>query len=508
MNIFNFSLFGPAENEPHPTLRQSLRRVVIAWLFGSAWMYLVGGAAFTRYAKLIGVSEFGFGLLAAIPFIGPIAQLPASFLLERYGYRKETFLWTCTIHRFLWLVIAALPWLLPAAWQWPALVTLMLLSSVLANVATPAWMSWMADLIPSRIRGRYFSRRIQYGQAVGIVLSLLAGLALDWPTVGPVVTDFLGISSLTWPVAEQARCLRNLISAMFALAGLLGMVDILIFIKVPDPQSRLRRPQLSLRELVAKPLANPNFRRFLGYSATMTFATGYIGQFVWLYLFDEVGMSNLRANTMLVTIPIVVMACTYPAWGRIVDRFGSKPTLLIAGLLVINGATAWMFVTRDHWVFGYACAMVATMAWPGLDLAAFNLLLRMTDTGDKRRASSAVIAINSFVVAIAGTLSGLFGGAVAEWFGKDWRITVLGWPLTYHGILFIVSAVLRAASLLWLLSLQETRGAAPRDALRYMVTTVYSNLEQATFFSMRMLSSVVRLTWRLPKPPPRRGGGG
>ncbi len=503
-NLFNLIFFGPEGSEPPPSLRWSLRRVILAWLFGSAWMYLVTGAALTRYAELLGVSEFGFGILAALPFLGPMIQLPASFLLERYGYRKETFLWACTIHRFLWLVIAGLPWLAPSSWQWPALLILMLLSSILGNVATPAWMSWMADLIPGRIRGRYFSRRIQMGQATGFVLSILAGLALDWPSFGPTVSDYCGFS-LSWPVEEQARLLRNTISGMFALAGVLGMIDILLFIRIPDDKSLMHHPHFNLKELIVKPLTNPNFRRFLGYSATMTFATGYIGQFIWLYLFNEVGMSNFRANIMLVSIPILVTACTYPLWGRIIDRFGSKPALLIAGMLVINGATAWIFVTRDHWVLGYVFVMVATMAWPGMDLAALNLLLRMTDAGDKNRASSAVIAINSFVVAIAGTLSGLFGGAVAEFLGKNWHTTFLGWPISYHGVLFAISGVLRASALIWLLSLTETRGAAPREALHYMVTNVYSNLQQATFFSMRMLSTAAKLTWRLPKSANRGG---
>lgn len=502
-NIFNMTFFGPAGSEPPPTLRWSLRRVVLAWLFGSAWMYLVTGAAFTRYAQMLGVSEFGFGILAAIPFIGPMAQLPASYLLERYGYRKPTFIWTCVIHRFLWVVIAALPWIAPASWQWTSLVTLMFVSTILANIATPAWTSWMAELVPGRIRGRYFSRRIQLGQAVGCVLSLLAGLTLDWPTVGPAVSQFTGLS-LSWPVEEQARLLRDLISCMFAVAGIAGMIDIILFIRIPDVRSHVRKPNFSLHELVVKPLLNPNFRRFLGYSATMTFATGYIGQFVWLYLFNEVGMGNFRANIMLVSIPILLSAFTYPAWGRIVDRFGSKPALLIAGLLVINGASAWIFVTRDHWVFGYVCAMIATMAWPGMDLAAFNLLLRMTDTGDKNRSSSAVIAMNSFTVSIAGTLSGLFGGAVAGLLGKHWHTTILGWPLSYHGVLFAVSAVLRAAALLWLLPMKETKGAATRDALNYMISSVYSNLQQATFFPVRMLTTVAKVTWRLPRISSRR----
>lgn len=475
----------PLSQEPSP-LRGSLRLIIVAWLFGSAWMNLASGAAFTRYAKLLNVTPFGFGLLAAIPFLGAAVQLPTSLFLERHGGRKPVFIWTCTAHRFLWIVTGALPWLLPESWQWPGLLVLMFVSTVLANVASPAWMAWMADVIPARIRGRFNARRIQAGQAVGLVLSLLAGLALDWPD------------------EAQKTLLRNLISGMFAVAGICGMVDILLFLRVPDPKPVHHHPTLSLRELVRQPLRNPAFRTFLGYSATMTFATGFVGQFLWLYVFDEVGMGNTRANLLLVTVPTLASMAVYPFWGRIVDRFGSKAALLWAGLIVINGSSTWVLVTPTTWIPGYLGVLTAVLAWPGMELAGFNLLLRLAESGNRARASSAVVAINSMAVAVAGTLSGLFGGLVAQWLGPHWRTTILGWPLTSHGVLFLASAGLRALALVWVFFLREERRTATRDALHYMMINLFSNLQQATFFPIRMLASLAQQTWRLPGPRARR----
>jgi MFS family permease len=246
-------------------------------------------------------------------------------------------------------------------------------------------------------------------------------------------------------------------------------------------------------------LKDRNFRRFLGYSFSMTFATGFIGQFVWLYLFDEVGMSNSRANLLLVSIPLAVGMLSYPFWGRIVDRFGSKVALITAGSLVINGATVWIFVTRDSWIPAYLFALVATAAWAGMDIAGFNLLLRMTQDGDRRNASNtAVIAINSLVVAIAGTLSGIFGGSIAEWLGNDWRVTILGRTLTYHSVLFACSAFLRLVAVLWLFSLKESgRKLATREAFRYVANNVYSNILQATFFPARVIVRLAKASRKI-----------
>jgi MFS family permease len=190
---------------------------------------------------------------------------------------------------------------------------------------------------------------------------------------------------------------------------------------------------------------------------------------------------------------------SYPFWGRIVDRFGSKPALLAAGILVVNGATSWILVTPESWIPGYLLVLSSSFAWAGMDIASFNLLLRMTQPrGGPRTSDSAVVAINSVAVAIAGTLSGLFGGGVAEWLGSDWRTTVLGWPMTYHGVLFLCSGILRLAAVGWILTLKEPPGAiATRDALRYMAADIYSNLLQATIFPARMFIRLARATWKI-----------
>src|ERR1043165_3495468 len=161
-----------AEEAAAQPVRHSLRYVTLAWVFGSAWMYLTTGATLTRCAQSLNMPEFGFGLLAAIPYAGAVFQLSAALLMERYPLRKRMFLVAGLAHRSLWLVIAAIPWVVPDAnrWWWTMLLVLSV-STSLANFSGPAWLSWMADLVPSRIRGRYLSRRGQYGRATAFIVT-------------------------------------------------------------------------------------------------------------------------------------------------------------------------------------------------------------------------------------------------------------------------------------------------------------------------------------------------
>ncbi len=467
---------------PLPTadmpLRLAMRRVVVAWIFGSAWMYLCSGAPLTQYARLLHLPPFGFGLLAAIPFLAAAVQLPTSYLLERRGGRKRLFLFAATAHRLLWLAAAALPWICPESRWWAGLLGIVLLSSLFGHMSTPAWMAWMADLVPPRLRGRYFSRRVQWGQGVGLVLTIVVGLALDAAQ------------------RQGPRFLTMAISGMLLVGAISGTVDILLFLRIPDPGAKSHVPIPGWRELLLRPLANPGFRRYLGYSATLTFGVGFVGQFVWLYVFDVALMSNTRANLLLVAVPLAVAMLVQPLWGRAIDRFGSRVVLLLAGLLVVNGASAWIFVRPESWRPGYFLVLISAAAWPGVELGSFNLLLRMSESRGGNNPGTATIAINSLVIAIAGCLSGLFGGAMAEWLGSDWQGSLFGWPLSFHGVLFLISAAVRLAALGWLIGLVEDSGVATRVAIRYFAAGVYSNLQQVMFAPIRRLGRLGWLTYR------------
>ena len=459
-------------------LRDALRRVMIAWLFGAAWMYITTGAVLTQYSKLLGLPKFGFGLLAALPFAGALIQLPVSYFIERFGHHKSIFIASGLIHRGLWLLIAVIPWVFPQRWWCPAFLLFIFVSALSGHATTPVWISWMAGLVPSALRGRYFSRRTQVGQAVGLVITVLTGVVLDR-------SGLIGQGALI-----------KTISAALAVAAVCGMIDFLFFAKVPPPPGPRPNRTVSVMGMIRQPLSDPNFRRFVGFTASLTFSVGYIGQFVWLFMFDVAGFSNTVANTMLVVMPLIVTMIAYPVWGRLIDRVGRKPLLVICGLIVVPGALPWIFLDRQSLWPVYLFVVIITAAWPAVDLANFNILLGMTDSLKGRRYGTAYVAINSVVVAIAGVLSGLFGGAIAEALG-DWKGSLLGHPLTYHGVLFIISAVLRAASLLWLIRLEDTGAHSTRAALRFMGATLYSNLQQAVFMPGRVVVSIGRWTYKL-----------
>lgn len=460
--------------------------VTTAWMFGAAWMYLTMGATLTRFAQLVGLRPFWFGVLAAMPWAGALMQLPSSYIIARFGHRKRILMVAGILSRVTWVLIALIPWVLPNAWWWPMMLVLRACSSLSGHFMSPAVMSWFADLVPRRIRGRYFSRRNQLGRLVSLVASLVAATILDY---------YQGMG---------ADVLLRAVSALLALGGVMGIVDFLWLAPVPDVVHRPDRRQ-RFWTLFREPLRDRDFLHYLGYTATVTLGLGFIGQFVWLYLFDVLLLSNRAANVMLVGVHLVVGYFAVPWWGRLQDRLGQKPTLVIAGLVIVPGAASWIFVTPENWWLGYIGVVASLVGWAGVELANFNILLGMSASRKGQRQGSAFLAVNYVVVSLAGAVSGLFGGVVAHAL-EGWEGTLFGWRLTYHGVLFLISGALRLLALLWLIGMHEPQAQSTREAMRYIAANIYSNVRQGIFMPVRRVARLRRLAYVLTRRRKRRRG--
>src|SRR5690606_15069449 len=78
----------------------------------------------------------------------------------------------------------ALPISGPTRAKQALLLSLLATSAVLVMVGHNAWLTWVTDLVPARIRGRFFGKRTAWATFVGTTLTLFTGHWLDRARAG------------------------------------------------------------------------------------------------------------------------------------------------------------------------------------------------------------------------------------------------------------------------------------------------------------------------------------
>jgi len=429
--------------------RRYLRLITTAWVFGAVWMYVANGAVTQELLRTTGTPAWAFGLLGALPLIGGMLQLPSAIVLERFGRRKRSFLVLATVSRAMFIVAAAVPWVLPwSSWWWPCIAVALTVAWCLGHASGPAWVNWMADVVPRRIRGRYFAFRNQVGQFIGVTTAIGAGVLLD---------RLAGAD-------DPEGTLMRVSSVLLMVAGVLGVIDIQFFhpIRDHDPElTRVREREVwpRIKALIA---ARP-VRWFIAFMFVFNLGIGMLPAYVYLFLREHVGLSMTTYTLCVVAMPTLVSVLSLRLWGGLADRWGNPRTLAVAATVVELGPLGWLFVTPDRFWWPYAMTLISPFAFAGVMIASFNVTMELSATvraGDRGSDASRSLGgkaggpvatgLVSIAAATGGVLSGLMGAAIAEGLeALHWTPVLLGVlpvVITFHGVLFAVSMGLRGAA--------------------------------------------------------------
>lgn len=482
-------------------LRASLNVVTAGWMFGCVWMAIVGGAPMLNLGYLAGFSERHWGLLSALIAAATLMQLPASRLVEMTGLRKLQFLHSLTASRMLWLVIGLAPVALMllhgahgAVWAVRWLVLgVMLLSWVLAHLGTPAWTTWMADLIPARIRGRYWARRNIYTLLVQIPATLLVGWAVDL-ALDKQSFERLRDGELA---AVEAPSLVWMLLGLFAVAAVLGTIDILLFRRVREIVRRSAPQKMSLWAILREPLSNRSFRNFVIAMGVLMFGAGLSAPFFQLNCQKVLGMDNTQ--TMLATLVCGQIGALLASqlWGRALDRWGRKPVLVLSVLGTIPPVWMWLLVTPATWWIGGVISIIGGAVWTGVFMARMNIELGFSSTTGR----STYTAATNVVLAAVGTVAGILGGEVAELARPfDVRIGPFHW-VNYH-VMFAMSGLFRCLSLIPLAGVMDPGAKPVGHVARQMAASLYRFGPALVFMPVRLLGWPVRLLLRVTPEKP------
>ncbi|MFX1492052.1 MAG: MFS transporter, partial [Promethearchaeota archaeon] len=132
------------------------------------------------FALILGASNFIIGLVAAIPLLAQLVQIPAIQLVETYRVRRAIYVYAATTSRVFLLGLVLIPFLAPFSSILIVLILILLLRAVFASISTCSWNSWMHDIVPQENLGDFFSKRMTIATILAIPLGLTTGFFIDY----------------------------------------------------------------------------------------------------------------------------------------------------------------------------------------------------------------------------------------------------------------------------------------------------------------------------------------
>ena len=443
------------EDEAPPLSRFDALRGLRISIWEGAWAtvfgVLTGGAFVTGFALLLGASPFVMGLMAGLPAVVGLLQLPAALAMARAGSRKRLVGWSAFAGRALFVPMLAIPFVVPPPLRLAVFLVLLTASAALQTITVPAWTSWMSDLVPASSRGQYFGRRNMIAGIVSVLVPLPAGAFLDQAVKGGRFDPRVGFAVL------------------FLLAAAAAVVSLILIQRQPEPPLTARPVENPLRSLAA-PLADKNFRNLLLFSGIITGGQSIVGQFFTVWQLDSHALALPYLTVQFLGAVAAGAGLTaMPAIGYLGDRFGSRPVLALAGFTVLLPPLLWQFTVPGAYWFNVALIVVintiAGVGWAGVGLTQFNLLLGIATPSARGTYVALFSAFTGLIGGITPVIGGILIGALAT-------VAIPAGPvlLNNYKLLFLLSAVIRAVSLVFLARIRESDSRSMRFVMEQLVS--------------------------------------
>ena len=433
--------------------RRGMKYSIIEGSFATVFIVLSTGAFLTGYALMLGANEFIIGLIGAIPFISQTMQILGSYLLKRYKSPQKLSIIASIFNRWIWVVLIFLPFLNLGS-EIKILIFLLTLlisfssGSILANI----WTTWIGEIVPKSVWGKYFGKRTAYNNIVNVAIFFISALILDDLKKIDIKIGYLVITSICF---------------------ISGVITTFLFKHHPDVKFELEGGG-SLRDEILKPLRDKNFRSFILFFAQWNFAVGISAPFMTFHMLKNlnVSFSTIAIFNMLTMVLNIFLS---QWWGKLIDKFGAKNVLMFNASNIAYIPILWLLATPDFLLPLYIDAIMVGIAWSGFNLAAFNIPLSKAPK-ENRSTYVAVLSISSgFGYLFASMLAGYIATLL-----KEFSFEIFGLKFINLHILFFISFILRILGAIKLMKIPEAESKpflAMIDSISTAIFRVFISLE-------------------------------
>ena len=444
------------KEKKHKARRRSIKEGIFSTANGS-----FGNRFISPLAIAINSSSSLVALYGSVSgLLGPLSQMFSSRLIERYS-RKKVVLRGVLGESLLWLpfIAIALLFYYGIALQ---LLPLFLIGAfaiqlIFANMAGPAWFSWIGDIVDEEYRGRWFAKRNLILGFTSIIFAISASFFLDYfKKIELVMIGFV---------------------VLFTMAMISRLIAWHLFKRQYEPRLKLKKGYyFSFWDFILNSPKN-NFGKFALFRATLAFATAVAGPLIAVYLLRTLEFSYV--TYMVITLAgSVVSLFVLELWGKIADSYGNYRVIWISSFFIPTIPVLWILSPNPIYLV-FVPSIIGSMAWAGFNLAAGNFVY--DNVSQERR--GLCVSYKNMLLGI-GTFLGAGLGAILI---KYIQTNVIA-PIV---IIFVISGVLRLLAVaIWLPRLKEVRKTKKFNGTRGLKDLIFKEVKPTVIEETHQLISI------------------
>jgi len=435
-------------------LRLDLNRIALGASLGFVFFVSLGGAPFAGFLRSLGVSDFMYSIMMAMPAMGGLFQIIASYFLERTGKVKKMFLISGIFQRLMIIPVVLLPLFVPKELETFMFAAMFLFLGIFALGGAfngVSFFSWVALLIPIEIRGRFFGQRQMMLYFSGMFGGFLVSFLLD------TIAGFAGFA------------------VVFIFVSIMAILDIVCFIKVKEPPFEKSHEKVDFIKVWKESFLDRNFSRYMLFWAVWIFGIAMPGPFFITYMLEHLKISfvEIAVYSAITNIFIILFG---RLWGSFIDKFANRPILYICSAVVAFIPLLWLIAPPGlHHVPVILVHVLVGMFWGGIELTSANLMMGLSP--DKNR--SVYIANFSLVSSIAGSILPFMAGGLLMQATADLNLNILNFNVQNYHVLFVTAVMIRLFALVVLFPrIREDNSSAVKSVLKHTKENIKQGIAQ------------------------------
>lgn len=394
--------------------------LILECIAGTSLIRLSQGAFIVGFATMIGMPPGLIGILSSIPMLAHLFQvLGGIYYGNKSQYKFEVITFSLIIRLLIGTIYFIPLLILGNAERVILLVAIYFVVSFGISFLNPPLTSWIMDLAPESIRGRYFARREMFTMVI---------VALSEAVLAKILDAFK---------------LNNLEALGFNIIGVIiiiwTIVSIYSFSAVKEPIRPEKTNKLRIRKDITLLFKNKDFKKLGFLYVIWNFSLNIGLLYIAIYMINKLEMSYFYAMIMsMLTLGFRVLSVRL--WGNFVEINSWSKAIEIGAVLIgistallffANPATAFVVLPISHILSG--------IAWGSIGITFFNLQVMFAPDESRTLYIGALAALSGISGFTASVGSGFFIDAFS-----GINISIFNFTIGNMQIIFLISGILLA----------------------------------------------------------------